>query len=99
MRFTVWMNRDALLAFSKDDLIALILAQQAQIEALGARIAELEARLNAPQDPGQLEHAAIGRSRCDTTTAAISWPTTSKSRSGSGAWPRATPSSGSRKRM
>jgi transposase len=48
MRFTVWMNRDALLAFSKDDLIALILAQQAQIEALGARIAELEARLNAP---------------------------------------------------
>src|SRR3954468_4175248 len=48
MRFTVRMNRDALLAFSKDDLIALTLAQQAQIEALGARIAELEARLNAP---------------------------------------------------
>ena len=42
------MNRDALLALSKDDLIALILAQQAQIEALSARIAEMEARLNIP---------------------------------------------------
>ncbi len=49
------MNREVLLALSKDDLVALILAQQAQIEAqtrqiaaLTARIAELEAKLAAP---------------------------------------------------
>jgi transposase len=49
------VDRETLLALSKDDLIALILAQQAQIEALTvqvqtltARITELEARLNAP---------------------------------------------------
>ena len=49
------MNRAALLALSRDDLIALILAQHARIEAqaqqigaLTARIAELEARLAAP---------------------------------------------------
>ena len=35
-------------AFSKDDLIALVLAQQAQIETLVARIAALEAQLGAP---------------------------------------------------
>ncbi len=49
------MNRAALLALSRDDLIALILAQHAQIEAqaqqiadLTKRIAELEAKLGAP---------------------------------------------------
>ena len=49
------MNRAALLSLSHDDLIALVLAQHAQIEAqarqinvLTARIAELEARLAAP---------------------------------------------------
>ena len=42
------MDRDALLAFSKDDLIALILAQAAQISALTARVAELEVKLAAP---------------------------------------------------
>ena len=42
------MDRDALLALSKDDLIALILAQAAQISALTARVAELEAKLAAP---------------------------------------------------
>ena len=42
------MNRDALLALSKDDLVALILAQAAQISMLTARIAELEAKLAAP---------------------------------------------------
>ena len=42
------MNRAALLSLSRDDLIALILAQHAQISALTARIAELEARLAAP---------------------------------------------------
>jgi len=49
------VNRAALLALSHDDLIALILAQHAQIEAqaqqistLTARVAELEAKLAAP---------------------------------------------------
>jgi transposase len=49
------VSRETLLALSKDDLVTLILAQQAQIEALTAqvqmltaRITELEARLNAP---------------------------------------------------
>lgn len=42
------MNREALLILSKDDLIDLILAQRAHTEALAARVAELEARLNTP---------------------------------------------------
>jgi transposase len=42
------MDRDALLALSKDELIALILAQAAQISMLTARVAELEAKLAAP---------------------------------------------------
>ena len=49
------MNRAALVALSRDDLIALILAQHAQIEAqaqqigaLTARIGELEAKLASP---------------------------------------------------
>ena len=41
------MNRDTLL-LSKDELIGLILAQHRKIEALSARITELEARLGAP---------------------------------------------------
>ncbi len=50
------MNSEVLKALSKDDLVALILAQQVQIAAqavqigaLTARIAELEARLDAPR--------------------------------------------------
>ncbi len=42
------VDRETLLALSKDDLIALILAQHAQVEALTARITELKAKLNAP---------------------------------------------------
>lgn len=49
------MNHAVLLALSRDDLIALILAQHAQIEAqaqqisvLTTRIAELEAKLASP---------------------------------------------------
>ena len=42
------MTRDALLALSKEDLVALVLARQAQIEALTAQVAALQARLNVP---------------------------------------------------
>ena len=42
------MSREALLALSKDGLVALILAQAGQIEALTARVAELEGRLASP---------------------------------------------------
>jgi len=44
----VSVGRNALLLLSTDDLIALVLAQAAQIGALVARVGELEARLNAP---------------------------------------------------
>ena len=47
------MNREALLALSKDELVDLILAQHAHIEALTARVATLEAKLNIPpKTPG-----------------------------------------------
>ena len=42
------MDRETLLALSKADLVALVLVQAAQIGTLTARIAALEARLNAP---------------------------------------------------
>ena len=42
------MNRAALFSLTRDDLVALILAQHAQIGALTARIGELEARLADP---------------------------------------------------
>ena len=42
------MNRAALTSQSRDDLIALILAQDAQISDLTTRVAELEAKLAAP---------------------------------------------------
>ena len=42
------MNREALGQLSKDDLIALVLAQAAQAEALAKRVAELEAKLGQP---------------------------------------------------
>ena len=46
------MNRSALLGFSRDDLIALIEVQGAQIAALTARIADLESKLaNPPKTP------------------------------------------------
>lgn len=54
-RLTVAVDRETLLALCKGGLVTLILAQQAQIEALTvqaqvltARITELEARANAP---------------------------------------------------
>jgi len=42
------VHREILLALCKDDLVALILAQHAQIEALTTRITDLETRLGAP---------------------------------------------------
>lgn len=42
------MDRDTLLGLSKDDLIRLVLAQAAQVEALTRRVADLEARLGQP---------------------------------------------------
>jgi len=42
------MDRAILLGLSKDDLVTIILAQAGQINALVQRVAELEARLNAP---------------------------------------------------
>ena len=42
------MDRVTLLGLSKDDLVTIILAQAGQINALVQRVAELEARLNAP---------------------------------------------------
>jgi len=42
------VNRETLLALSKENLVAMILAQHAQIAALTARIMELEARLGGP---------------------------------------------------
>jgi transposase len=42
------MNREALERLGTDDLIALVLAQAAQIAALSKRIAELEAKLGQP---------------------------------------------------
>jgi len=42
------MTREALERLSKDELIALVLAQAAQIEALTKRVAELEAKLGQP---------------------------------------------------
>lgn len=45
------MNRDALDRLSQEDLIALVLAQAAQIETLTRRVAELEARLGPPKTP------------------------------------------------
>lgn len=42
------MDREALLALSKEDLVTIILAQAEQITALLKRVADLEARLNLP---------------------------------------------------
>jgi transposase len=42
------VNCEALLALSKEDLVALVVAQHAQIAALTARVTELEARLGGP---------------------------------------------------
>src|ERR687886_2636274 len=59
------MTRDALLALSKEDLVALVLAQQARIEALTAQVAALTEQVAAlqarrpAQDPRQRQHAPL----------------------------------------
>jgi hypothetical protein len=63
------VHRASLVNLSRDDLIALVLAQQAQIEtqaqqirALTARVAELEAKLGAPaKTPDNSQPAALER--------------------------------------
>src|SRR5271166_5704833 len=62
------MNRDALSQLSKDDLIALVLAQAdviprqtAQIEALTRRVEELEAKLGKP--PKTPDNSSVPPSR------------------------------------
>src|SRR5208282_4331996 len=57
------MYQDDLAKLSKEALIALVLAQAAQIEELTRRIAELEARLGGPQDPGQLVNTTLARAQ------------------------------------
>jgi transposase len=47
-RFNLLMHHQALEPLSKEDLIALVLAQAAQIESLLNRVAELEAKLGQP---------------------------------------------------
>src|SRR6266852_4886037 len=54
------MYQDDLAKLSKEELIALVLAQAAQIEELTRRIAELEARLGGPpKTPDNSSGAAI----------------------------------------
>ena len=55
------MDRDALDRLSKDELIALVLAQAAQIAALTGRIVELEARLGKP--PKTPDNSSVPPSR------------------------------------
>ena len=55
------MNRAALSQLSKEELIDIILAQAAQIELLGRRIAELEARLGGP--PKRSDNSSVPPSR------------------------------------
>ena len=81
------------------------------LERRTARLARRQARHPLRGHPGRSAWRSASSSatsppvppaawRSATTTAATSWPTTSRSRSGSGAWRRATPSSASpRRRM
>ena len=55
------MHREALLALATDDLVALVLAQQAQIEALTAQVADLQAQLDVP--PKTPDNSSIPPSR------------------------------------
>src|SRR5437667_4051586 len=58
------MYRDELAKLSKEELIALGLAQAVQIEELTRRVAELEAKLGGPpKTPGQLLGTTIERAQ------------------------------------
>jgi len=54
---------DTLLALSKEDLVALILAQAEQIAALQARVAALEAKLGRPERPCKARRGHPGVAR------------------------------------
>ena len=70
------------------------------IQALGMAVRQRFGHLGTGAPSGCFPPAALAEPlqpppaawRCATTTAAPSWPTPSKSKSGSGAWHRATPS-------
>ena len=81
-------------------------AEHWNAEFLGWHVTKRGTRFEAIQALGMAVRQQFGHlaatppaaSRCATTTAATSWPTTSRSRPGSGACRRATPSSGSPRR-
>jgi hypothetical protein len=81
-------------------------AEHWNAELLGWHLAKRGTRFEAIQalgmavcqQVGHLSPGAAAASRSATTTAATSWPTTSRSRSSSGAYRQATPSSESPKR-
>ena len=57
------MYQDELANLSRDELIALALAQAAQIAELTRRIAELEGRLGPPRTPNNSEADPENRTR------------------------------------
>jgi hypothetical protein len=75
-------------------------AEHWNAELMGWHVAKHGTRFEAIQALGMAVRQRFGHLgtgapaawRCATTTAAPSWPTPSKSKSGSGAWHRATPS-------
>ena len=77
------------------------------VQAVGMAVRQQFGHLSAGAPSGCFPPAALAEplqpppveSRYGTTTVATSWPTTSRSRSASGAWRRAMPSLESRRRM
>src|SRR5882724_10123873 len=86
------MYQDDLVKLSKEELIALALAQTAQIEQLTRRIAELEAKLGwATQDPRQLLGAAVAGAQAQPGRAPRGETAKGPSRRVSGACPQSGP--------
>ena len=74
------MDRDALERLSQDDLIALVLAQAAQIETLTKRVAELEAKLAQP--PKTPDNSSVPPSQGHKPNRAERWVKKRKGRPG-----------------